>query len=736
MRTFLFLLCFSFGVQAQPKDSVPSVRQKALLSAGRQLQGDSIPPPKVRQLEGVTITSQKQLIERKPGQTIINVDALLSNAGSNALEVLEQSPGVKVDNDVISLKGKQDVTIYIDGKPSYLQGTELTNYIKSLPAAILDRIEIMPSPLAGYDAAGNGGIINIVLKKGKARGFNGTVNFDNTQGRYTRIAQSANFNYRADRLNLYGNLYNYKGTGFSDFTSERHYADRTVSQASFNKITYDQILVKLGADYILTPKTTMGGSATYNYFHRGENAQPQTQQTYKASASDTAISADNRASRNHHNIFANIYLQHRYDSTGHEISADLDYISFLQRNSFDNYSISQPGGYAESLSGVQPFDIHIFTVKADYKLPLRNGAKLEAGYKSSFMRTENRAVYTGNLPEFNITQQFNYRENIHAAYASYQGTFRRFTYQLGLRLEHTGAKGNQPASKDARDTAFSRNYTQLFPTLFVTYKPGSTGEHQLSLALGRRIDRPGYTDLTPFAAPRDRFTWDQGNPALLPQFSINSELSYTYRNAYTASVFHNRLRDGIDATIEVRDDIFYRRPQNIGNRTVTGFTLDATLKPASWWTANPTVLYTSTRTDATLYNLPIRFTADNWNFNLIQQFNFLETWSAEINSGYSTPQAYAQFTQAASWHIHAGIGKKILRSNGVIKLNVRDMAYTRVDRQDYDRLNGVTGFSSRKWDTRNITLFFSYRFSQGSKNTRPSREAGANEESRRLQQSE
>ncbi len=167
------------------------------------------------------------MVERKPGKTIVNVDALLSNAGSNALEVLEQSPGVKVDNDIISLKGKQGVTVFIDGKPAYLQGSELANYLKSLPASILDKIEIMPNPLAGFDAAGNGGVINITLKKGKNQGFNGNVSSDNTQGRYTRVSQSANLNYRSSRLNLYGNFYNYNGAAFSDFSSERHYTDRS-----------------------------------------------------------------------------------------------------------------------------------------------------------------------------------------------------------------------------------------------------------------------------------------------------------------------------------------------------------------------------------------------------------------------------------------------------------------------------------------------------------------------------
>ena len=716
MRIVLCLLCLSLGARAQQKDSLPA--------------------PKVRQLEGISVTSRKPLVERQPGKTIVNVDALLSNAGSNALEVLEQSPGVKVDNDIISLKGKQGVTVFIDGKPAYLQGPELANYLKSLPASILDKIEIMPNPLAGYDAAGNGGVINITLKKGKSRGFNGNINSDNTQGRYTRIAQSANLNYRAGRLNLYGNLYNYNGSGFSDFSSERHYSGRSVTQSSFNRTMIDQILVKLGADYVLTPKTTIGGSATYNYFYRTETSRPATHQSYKSPLQDTVITANNRASRNHHNTFANVYLNHQLDSAGHEISADLDYIGFDQRNSFDNYSVSNPGGNAEELAGLQPLGIHIFTVKADYRRPLFNGAKLEAGYKSSFMGTANRAVYTGNLPEFNLIQPFDYRERIHAGYASYLGTFRQLTYQLGLRLEHTDTKGNLPALKDGHDSTFTRSYTQLFPTLFLTYKPGKTGGHQLTLALGRRIDRPGYTDLSPYATPRDRFTYDQGNPALQPQFSVNSELSYIYRNTYTASVFHNRLRNGIDATIEVQDNVFYSRPQNIGNRTVTGFSLDAALKPATWWALNPAVVYTNATTGTSLYGQDIRFTADNWDLSIIQQFNFLKTWSAEINTGYTSPQAYAQFTEAATWHIHAGIGKKILRNNGTIRLNVRDAAYTRIYRQNYNRLNGVTGFNSRRWDTRNITLFFSYRFSKGDKNTRPVRDAGAKEENRRLEQSE
>ncbi|RYD89239.1 MAG: TonB-dependent receptor, partial [Sphingobacteriales bacterium] len=229
----------------------------------------NIPPiilqPANTNMEAVTVTAKKPLLERKIDRTVINVDAFISNAGSNVFEVLEKSPGVQVDNNEnIGLNGKSSVLIYIDDKPTYLSGAELANYLKSLPASTIDRIELMTTPPAKYDAAGNAGIINIRTKKTKVRGFNGSVSLAYTQGKYPKANNSITFNWRDNRVNLFGTFNYADARNFTDLFIERRIRNNDESlktifaQNSMFKRWNRSNGLKLGLDYYLSPKATLG----------------------------------------------------------------------------------------------------------------------------------------------------------------------------------------------------------------------------------------------------------------------------------------------------------------------------------------------------------------------------------------------------------------------------------------------------------------------------------------------
>jgi len=285
---------------------------------------------------------------------------------------------------------------------------------------------------------------------------------------------------------------------------------------------------------------------------------------------------------------------------------------------------------------------------------------------------------------------------------------------LGLRIEGTKAKGEQA------DTAiFSKDYTELFPTLFLSYK---WAEHSVNFNYGRRIGRPDYMALNPFNTPRDKYTYRTGDPFLKPEFSHNYEVSYNYRNMFTLGAFYNSLKDGMEETVTVKQDTFYYSLANIGKKRILGFSGDGTFPVTKWWTVNPAVVFTYR-----MLNTP----GINWEISATHQFSFEKGWNAEMMIDYTTPRVYAQFVQAASWNIHMGVSKKIWKDNGAIKLNFRDVFYTRVDRQDFSHLKGVNGFTSRRWDTRNATLTFEYRTSKGLKSRSP-RRMGAGEEIRRI----
>lgn len=698
-------------------------------------------------LKSVTVTGKKQAIERKADRTIVNVDAFIANAGGNAWEVLEQSPGIQTTNDNLSLKGKQGVTIYMDGKPTYLQGDDLVSYLKSLPASILDKIEIMSNPPAHYDAAGNGGIINIRLKKSRIKGFNGNILSENIQGRYARISQSLNFNLRTNKMNIYGNASNYNGTGISHMNSFRAYMQdnnsslQSFGQSGFVKIRNNRILLKTGIDLYSSPKTTWGISVSYMNWDATEHRSFNGLQTYTGPlTTDTLTGVDNVNQSATTINSVTLSFQHVYDSAGRQLTADLDYIRYSEgydaTTSTTAAGSGSPANYREERSNHQPFVIDIYSVKADYVYPFKKGFKWSMGFKSSLTHANNTGLFSTVIneapqPDLTVNNRFIYRENINAAYINYAAEWEKWALQVGWRIENTSLKGDQQDYKSTRDTSFKKNYTNVFPTLYLSRKIGKKGNQQLNFSYGKRIDRPGYTRLSPFETPLDRYTYRIGNPYLQPQFSDNFELSWLFRNNFTAALFYNRLKDGIEETIEVRNNVFYQRPNNVSHKEVIGFSLDGSTNITSWWTINPILQYTWTRLSARLNNTDLRVRGGNWHMAASQQFNLPQGWTIEVSPDFSSREVYAQFVQRSTWYIHASIGKKILKDNGTVRLNVRDVLYTRRDYQDFSNVKGVTGFNQRTWDTQSITLAVSYRLKKGKKTARIQTGEGG-EERRRL----
>ena len=285
------------------------------------------------ELKGVAITAQKSFVEHKIDRTIVNVDALISNAGTTALDVLEKSPGVQVDqNGAVSLKGK-GVTIFVDDKPTYLSGDDLANYLRSLPSSSLDQIELMTNPPAKYDAAGNGGVINIKTKKNKMKGFNGSLNLSYTQGVYGRTNNSFNFNYRNNRINIFGILSYTSTNTYNNLDIYRHYFNDDGSTSSFfNQNAYirrtgNSYTSKIGVDFYQNDKTTWG--IVLNGMERlSDNHNLNTSNILDPNSNpDSTIIAHNKQHDNFKNGGINLNYRHQYDKNGHDLTADLDYIA-------------------------------------------------------------------------------------------------------------------------------------------------------------------------------------------------------------------------------------------------------------------------------------------------------------------------------------------------------------------------------------------------------------------------
>ncbi len=688
-----------------------------------------------KSLSEVTVVARKPLIENKIDRTVVNVEAAPTNAGSTAMEVLEKSPGISVNNDgVVSLKGKQGVIVMMDGKPTYLSPADLANLLRNLPASAIDQIEIMPNPPARFDASGNSGVINIKTKKSRADGFNGSLSTGGTLGWYKRgnsylapfkQTTSVNFNYRKGKVNLFGNFnYNYR-EGKNELSLVRNFYEKngnlnsvssSVNESNFRNNNYT---LKVGLDYYIDKKNVIGmvvnGFAFFGF--------PQTQGTQSILDVDgmpLSILKSNSSSRlRFYNYSTNLNYKHSFDSAGRELTMDFDYLGYNNSNrsllitDVYNSGGTKLGGL--TLRGDIPGVIDIYSFKSDYVHPLKDNMRFEAGFKTSFVSNDNEIVYdrdnNGTWVKDDRSNHFIYRENINAAYASVNKKWNKWSAQAGLRLENTIAKGNQVTT----DSTFKRNYTSLFPTAFLNYELSKA--HSLTLSYGRRIDRPNYQDLNPFIWFLDSLTFRKGNPFILPQYSHNIELRHTLLGKFTTTLNYTLTNDVISQIMKQNTDKreTYLTVDNVAQSKNIGIAINAPVNPAKWWNLNIFFNLYNNQFTGSYYNSytgkndPIDLNYTSYMANVTNMFTFKQGWTAEVSGFYRARGLDQLGISEPMYFLNLGAQKQVLKGKGTLRMNLRDPFH-------WQRFKGSTRYSdidvrvANTWDNRSLTLTFSYRF--------------------------
>jgi hypothetical protein len=699
------------------------------------------------QLQEVNVTSRKAYIERKADRTVVNVDALISNAGTSALEVLEKSPGVRVDqNGSISLKGKDGVMVLIDNKPTYLSGTDLQNYLRALPSSSLEQIEIMTNPPAMYDAAGSAGVINIKTKRNKNNGLNGNLSLSYNQGKYVRSNNSVNLTYRTGKINAFATIGYTLHNSFNDLDINRRYKNTDEStQSYFEQNTYIKntanfINVKTGLEFNQNEKTTWGIQLN-GQLRSGNQSNDNTSNILNASKQlDSSIIALNKEKSNFKNGGVNLNYRHQFNKNGRELTVDADYIAYQDHNNqvFDNTSYLPNGTISlkDRLDGSLPAHIDIYSIKSDYVHPLEKGYVLSTGVKASYIKTDNLAAYdyTANnitAPDYDKSNNFIYKENISAAYLNLSKDFKRLSVQAGLRAEHTNSDGHQLGNVMKPDSAFTRSYTSLFPTFFLSYKVDSAGNHQFGLNYGRRINRPYYQDLNPFISPLDKFTYYVGNPFLKPAFTNSVELSYTYHNRITATLSYGNRSDEVNETIEIKDGTYYSRPGNIGKVIVKTLSVDANFEPASWLEFHCYTEVSNIHSISDFYSGKLNTEGTYWFIQPIFQFKLGKGFTAELIGRYITDVTNAQFISGANGSINTGL-QKTLGKRTTLKLGVNDIFYTAINKGIINNLANTEASYNNRFDSRQFVFTFNYRFGGANGTARKHNGTGAESETERV----
>jgi outer membrane receptor protein involved in Fe transport len=705
-----------------------------------------------KELKGVVVTGRKPFIEQKIDRMIVNVDAALTTAGTNALEVLEKSPGVTVDREgAIALKGKQQVLVMMDGRPTYLSPQELANLLRNMPASSIETIEIMTNPSAKYDAFGNSGVINIRTKKNKQKGFNGSLSLNYGQGKYWRMNDNFNLNYRTGKFNFFANGGYSKWNGFNRLEIERNFKDasgnltaRLLSESNMRNES-DNYTLKVGTDYYLSNKTTLGFVAS-GFYNPEQFRSNNTSYLQNASlVTDSIVYAQSANDNLWKNGSFNLNLRHQFDSTGRELTMDLDYVRYRSTSNQDFVNTTFNANWVkqnqEILRGDLPIDIDIYSAKADYTHPFKKGLKMETGIKASYVETNSAAYYfnqstDGEVPDYSKTNSFLYKENINAAYVNFSKQIKKWGFQAGLRYEHTYIRGLQYGNPTVTDSSFTRSYGNLFPSVFINYQ--ASKNHQWGFNYGRRIDRPVYQDLNPFLFFLDKYTYQSGNPFIRPQYSDNFEFSHTFKGFLTTTLNYAYTSDFMTETFEQakspNGDESYAtivRQGNIGQRHNAGVAVSLQLPVKKWWTA---ILFTNlnyNQFNGLLNNERINVEATNLLVNVNNQFKFKKGWSGEISGWYRTKGVEGQIMIDPLGQLSVGVAKTILKDKGTLKLNVRDLLYTQ-------KVNGTINFQSTEAsffqvrDSRVATFTFTYRFGKPIKGTKSRKTGGAGDEQNRV----
>jgi iron complex outermembrane receptor protein len=696
-------------------------------------------------LKAVVVRSQKQYMEQKLDRVVINVGAIISNAGANTFDVLSNTPGLLLDEDGgINLRGREGVKVYVDDKLIYLSGADLVSYLKSLPSSSIDKIELIPNPPASYNAEGSGGIINIRTKKLTSSGFNGNVSLNYSQGVYSKTNNTFDLNYRNNKWNVFG------GVGYSDannfFNSDRlrryTYPDPSmnydIKQHYYEKNNRKNTSYKAGADYSIDGKQSLG--FVYNGYTTSYSEKGNYQNTFldMSGKIDSVMNVVSSLSSRTVNNTLTAYYRHKSPNNGNEFRVDLDYLNyrFTQRQFSNSVTLLSDSTVSSeyNLISDNPFNASIYSAKADIVHELARGLKMQAGVQSIYSRRTGDGSYLNEVGDSvfqnqQLNNQFRYTENINAAYLNFLKDFSRFSVEAGLRLENTVADGKL-SNESKTDSTFRQSYLNAFPTAFFSYKLDSNGTNLLTLSAGRRISRPNYQDLNPSVFFFDRYTSSSGNPLLKPSYSTNLELTLAYGKFFTLSLNYSRTKDIILVAYEQLDSAFLSKNVNIDKVQTFGMNASSSVKIADWWTANLYAeVYNTLYKGVVLSNDRIDNSVTTFRTNINNQFKFGNGWGGEISGFYKTNMIFGQAILRPGGQVQIALQKKVLNDKGTISLTARDAFKTWVVKRDVNIPNLSISYANTL-DTHLLSLTFAYRF--GKTNNRRVHESGIKEEQNRV----
>lgn len=691
------------------------------------------------QLETVTVTAERPLIERRPDMLVVNVENSALAAGNSALDILQRSPGVTLDkDDNLSLMGKQGVVVMIDGKQTHLSSTQLADLLRNTDGNSIRSIELITNPSSKYDASGSAGMINIVLKKNRLAGTTGSATLSAGYGIKHKSSASLNLSHKTEKVNVYGMVSYMDHKGGQEINILRNVENGGLStslrqEANMGRAS-NTLNYRSGVDIHTSERNTVSMQVNGYMTDNSIDNNSWTGISSHTASLDSNLHSVSFADGNFNSVGGNFNNQFNINDKGRKLVADLDFSQFYNNRKTDyNNTFFLPSGDQKDESYLSrsstPTEIGIRIAKLDYTHPFTEKSSLEAGLKHSWVQSDNDMRYDqfvgGNWQsDLGRSNHFIYTEQVSAAYASYKNQFGKFGVQAGMRAEYSMTDGHSLTISNR----VKRDYLDIFPTLFLSY--AVSDNHQTGISYSKRINRPNYQFLNPFSYFLDQYTYETGNPYLQPEYAHVIDASYSFKSRYHLNAGFSVTNDAIVETMAQDNETkagFVSRA-NLARQNVYYANFNVPVKIVKFWNTNTNINAFYMGFDGILNNTALKQGQFAYQIRNNHNFTILPTWTAEASLHYQSALVYSIYNIRDQWALDLGMTKTLMDKKASIKLSVSDLFNTRIQRlsTNYSNLNVHI---NQKNETRVARLSFTYSFGN-MKNRVQQRDARSEEKNR------
>lgn len=702
-------------------------------------------------LDEVVVRAETTEVQVRLDKKIYNIGKDLTTRGATVGDALSNVPSVAVDVEgAISLRGNENVRILINGKPSAIAGFGDTDALTQLPADAIERVEVITSPSARYDAEGTAGILNIILRKEKTLGFNGSVTLNG--GIPANNGINTNLNLRTDRFNIF----NTSGYSYRKFPGNANF-ENTFENGDFTKTLEDREFdrkrtgfnTNLGVEYFLTESSSITATGFLRISDGDDETRTDTRKFIGSDLAEQSLRKQRETEEDTRYQFSLNYIN-KFNDEGHQLTADLQYENSSEtENSFITEQNIFPDNVAfPSEDIITKEDQNEYLVQVDYVLPIGENAQFEAGYRGNFENEiTDYSLFEENLDTGNfelnelLTNIFDYSENVNAFYSQYGNKFGQFSFLLGLRLENTQLKGKLSSELSEEelsqvfgvniDTDFDKKYLGLFPTVNLIYELAEN--ENITLGYNRRINRPRGWYINPFPSRSSVTNVFQGNPDLDPAYASAFDLGYLKRFGkftLTSSVYYQHETDAFER-VQLRTgetingiEVVRTIPINLSTNQRIGAEAGFLYNPLKWLRMNGSFNFFRFETDGEFEGIDYGATNTSWFARFSSKVSLPAKIDWQTNMFYRGPSENSQTKSDGIFSLNLALSKELFNDNATISINVRDLLNSR-KRSSFTQGVGFTSDSEFQWRERQITASFTYRFNQ-QKNQRDRRDRARN----------